>query len=144
MPERLVAALVLLGIGLFILWGIAIRPAMRTLQAAPTQLDALDAQYQHMQRLALEANELRSVSPVQSAEASLALTSATERLGDKGQINIQSGRATLTLNGVSGERLRAWLTEARTGARARPIEMILTRGPQGYSGNVVVTLGGTP
>jgi len=52
-------------------------------------------------------------------------------------------RATLKLNGVSGEALRDWLSEARSAARARAVEVTLTRNPQGYSGTVVVTLGAT-
>jgi general secretion pathway protein M len=47
----------------------------------------------------------------------------------------------LTLNGVSGEQLRSWLAEARSGARARPVEAQLSRGPQGYTGTLVVSLG---
>ena len=38
--------------------------------------------------------------------------------------------------------LAAWLAEVRSAARARVVEATLTRGPQGYSGSVVVALGG--
>jgi general secretion pathway protein M len=92
--------------------------------------------------MALEARELRGAAPVPANQAALALKSATDRLGDKGRIAVQNDRATLTLSGVTGEALRAWLTEARSGARARPIEAQLTRGPQGYAGTIVLTFGG--
>jgi len=56
---------------------------------------------------------------------------------------IQGERATLTLNtGVNPEALRAWLNEARSGARARPVEAQLQRGPLGYTGTIGVALGG--
>ena len=57
---------------------------------------------------------------------------------------MQSDRATLTLvTGVAPEALRAWLTEARSGARARPVEAQLQRGPLGYTGTISLTLGGS-
>lgn len=140
--ERLGASAAMLAVGVLIVWMIAVAPALRTLREAPAKLDALDAQLQSMQRLAGEVRELRNVSPVSAQQAADALKSATDRLGDKGRISIQNDRATLTLTGVSGERLRAWLGEARSGARARPIEAQLTRGPQGYAGTLVVTFAG--
>jgi len=138
--ERLGVTLAAVVIGIALVWMVA--PALRTLRETPAQIDALDAQLQSMQRLALEARELRGAAPVLATQAALALKSATDRLGDKGRIALQGDRATLTLNGVTGETLRAWLTEARSGARARPIEAQLTRGPQGYAGTLVVTFGG--
>ncbi|HEX6363118.1 MAG TPA: type II secretion system protein M, partial [Albitalea sp.] len=56
-------------------------------------------------------------------------------------IAFQGDRATLTLSGVSGEALREWLGEARSAARARPVDVQLTRTGSGYAGLVVVTLG---
>ena len=55
---------------------------------------------------------------------------------------MQGERAVLTLQGASTSQLRDWLAEARSGARARPVEARLTRAAQGYSGTVVVALGG--
>jgi general secretion pathway protein M len=140
--ERLGLTLAGIAIGIAVLWMIAVGPALRTLRETPAQIDALDAQLQSMQRLAAEARDLRGAAPVAATQAALALKSATDRLGDKGRINMQGDRATLTLNGVTGDGLRAWLTEARSGARARPIEARLTRGPQGYAGTLVVSIGG--
>jgi general secretion pathway protein M len=140
--ERLGLTLAGIAIGIAVLWMIAVGPALRTLRETPAQIDTLDAQLQSMQRLAAEARDLRGAAPVAATQAALALKSATDRLGDKGRINMQGDRATLTLNGVTGEALRAWLNEARSGARARPIEARLTRGPQGYAGTLVVSIGG--
>jgi general secretion pathway protein M len=134
------AALTVVAIGL--LWVVAVAPALRTLREAPVQIDALDLQLQSMQRMAAEARELRGAAPVPASQAALALKSATDRLGEKGRIAVQGDRATLTLTGINTAGLKAWLSEARSGARARPVEMQLTRGPQGYSGAIVVTFGG--
>lgn len=144
LPERERLGLTLAGvvIGIALLWMIGVAPALRTLRETPSQIDALDVQLQSMQRMAAEAKELRGAAPVSSAQAAQALKSATDRLGEKGRLNLQGDRAILTLSGVTGETLRAWLTEARSGARARPIEAQLTRGPQGYTGTVVVSFGG--
>lgn len=140
--ERLGLSLAATVIGIAILWMIAVAPALRTLRETPAQIDALDMQLQSMQRLAAEARELRGAAPVPAMQAAAALKSATERLGDRGRITVQGDRATLTLSGVTGAALRGWLTEARSGARARPTEAQLTRGPQGYAGTIVVTIGG--
>jgi general secretion pathway protein M len=140
--DRRLSALAGTVLGLFITWTLAVQPAWRTLQAAPAQRDALDAQWQAMQRLAAEAKELRGAPPVSIEQSSAALQAATERLGDKGRLSVQGERAVLTLQGASTSQLRDWLAEARSGARARPVEARLTRAAQGYSGTVVVALGG--
>jgi len=140
--DRRLSALAGTVLGLFITWTLAVQPAWRTLQAAPAQRDALDAQWQAMQRLAAEAKELRGAPPVSIEQSSAALQAATERLGNKGRLSVQGERAVLTLQGASTSQLRDWLAEARSGARARPVEARLTRAAQGYSGTVVVALGG--
>ncbi|WOB09270.1 type II secretion system protein GspM [Piscinibacter gummiphilus] len=140
--ERMGLTLAGIAIGIAIVWMIGVAPALRTLREAPAQIDSLDLQLQAMQRMATEARDLRGAAPVPATQAAQALKSATERLGDKGKLAVMGDRATLTLSGVTGEALRAWLTEARSGARARPVEAQLTRGPQGYAGTLVVSLGG--
>ncbi len=129
-------------LGLFIVWGLAVQPAWRTIAAAPAELDALDAQLQAMQRLAAESAELRATPPVNTEQASAALQAATQRLGDKARLTLQGDRAVLTLNGAGTLQLRGWLAEARSGARARPLEVKLARGAQGFSGTLVVAIGG--
>lgn len=140
--ERL--ALVLMGAVLLfaIGWLLFVQPAWRTLRETPVQIDQLDAQLQQMQRLAAEAQTLRDVAAVSTGQATAALRAATERLGDKGRLSLLGDRASLTLNGASPEALRGWLIEARSAARARPIEAQLTRAGNGYSGTLVVQLSG--
>lgn len=139
-------ALLALGaaLGVLIVWLLLIQPAWRSLRETPAQLDRLDAQLQHVQRLAAESQALRGVAPVPPAQAAAALRAATDRLGDKGRLTQQGDRATLTLNGASPEALRGWLLEARSAARARPVEAQLTRAAQGYSGTLIVLVGSPP
>jgi general secretion pathway protein M len=125
-----------------VVWALLVQPAWRTLSRAPAELDRLETQLQTMQQLAAETQQLRAAPPITPDEASAALNAATARLGDKGKLLIQGNRATLTLTGVGSGALRDWLTEARAGARAKPIEANLTRATQGYSGSLVLTVGG--
>jgi general secretion pathway protein M len=138
--DRLLAGGTLALLSLWLLWSLAISPALNTLSKTPGQIAAIDAQLQIMQRLAVEAKELRTVSAVPTAQALDALKSATARLGDKARLSIQGDRSTLNLSGVSAEQLRSWLNETRSGARIRPEESQLTRGPKGYIGTVIVSM----
>ncbi|MDP1690743.1 MAG: type II secretion system protein GspM [Burkholderiaceae bacterium] len=125
---------------LFLFWALAIAPAWRTARATPAQLDQLDAQLQQMQRQANEARELRAIPALGSTQAAAALRAASDGLGSAGRLQLSGDRATLTLTGASGAQLRDWLVEARSAARARPLEANLARGPQGYSGSIVLAL----
>jgi len=138
--ERRGLGLAAWAIGLVLLWTLAITPAWRTVVAAPAQLDRLDAQLQLMQRLANESRELRAAPATNSAQSVVALRTATDTLGTAGRLQIAGDRATLTLTGINGSQLRDWLVEARGSARARALEANLTRGAQGFSGNIVVAL----
>ncbi len=141
--ERQAVVIVGLVLATFVIWTLFVQPALNTVRTAPAQLDRLDAQYQQMQRIATESTALRAAPRVAAGQAQLALKAATDRLGDRGRLVIQGERATLTLTtGVDPEALRAWLSEARSGARARPVEAQLQRGALGYTGTIGVTLGG--
>ncbi len=137
---RTAATVVVLGLG----WLLLVQPALRTLRELPPRIDAVDAELQQMQRLAVEAKELRSLPTVQPAQARAALQAATDRLGDNAKLVLQGDRAVLNVNGVPGAALVAWLGEARSAARARPDEARLSNGPSGYSGTVAVSLPHTP
>lgn len=140
--DKRLLLLVAVAITLFLVWWLAVQPALRTLAAAPAQLDALDLQLQGMQKLAAESRELRSAPPMSPADSLAALQAATARLGAAGKLSVQGERAVLTLSGASTAQLRDWLSEARSGARARPIEASLSRAAQGYTGTLIVAVGG--
>ena len=142
--ERRAVIVVLAVLGALLVWSLFVQPAWRSASAAPAVLDQLDAELQQMQRVAGESRTLRGVAPVSQTQAGAALKAASERLGDKAKLNLQGDRATLTLTGISPEALRAWLNEARSGARARPVEATLQRGASGFTGSLTVTLGAAP
>lgn len=141
--RRLVAGAALV-LGAYLLWALALQPAWRTIQRAGAELEALDRQLQTMQALADEAHQLRETPPVAPDRAADALQAATARLGPQGRLLLQGDRAILTLNGAGTSALRDWLAEARTGARARPLEANLSRAGSGISGTVVLAIGGAP
>lgn len=140
--ERSLFLAATLVLGLYLTWAVAVQPAWRTIDRAAAERDGLDRQWQTMQRLADESRQLRAAPLVSQPQAVAALEAATARLGSAGRLSLQGDRAVLTLNGVGTGALRDWLTEARTGARARPLEATLSRAAEGYSGTLVVVIGG--
>jgi general secretion pathway protein M len=142
--ERGGAALAMSAVGLLLLWAIAVQPALRTLREVPPKLDQLDTELQKMHQLAFESRNLRAIPTVAPGQAAAALQTATERLGEKAHILVQNNRATLTLNDLQGDALAGWLAEARSIARARPVEAQWVRGPHGYSGTLIVGFGEQP
>ncbi len=111
-----------------LLWWVALAPALRTLREAPAQHAALDAQLQRMQALQSEALQLQAAPAAPAGDASQALrTSLTQRLGTQAQINILGDRATVTLKGAPADGVAEWLSQARSNARAVPVEARLAR-----------------
>jgi len=141
--ERQLIVAMAIAIVVLLVWLIAVQPALRTVRAAPAELDQLDLQLQQMQIAALESETLRSASPVPPAQATEALRAASERLGTKAKLSLQGDRATLTFTALPFESLNTWLGEARHAARARPVEAQFLKSAGGYSGSISLTLAGT-
>jgi general secretion pathway protein M len=139
--ERQLIAAMVVAVGILLLWWIAVQPALRTLREASIEIERLEQQTQQVQLAAAEMQTLRSVSPVPTEQAMAALRSATARLGDKAKISVQGERATLSFTGIPAEALRAWLGEARSGARARPLEAQMIKSGPGYNGSITVSVG---
>ena len=59
------------------------------------------------------------------------------------QLNVVGDRATITLKGASADALAQWLAQARSNARATPVEARLTRSATAAApaGQTPVTLG---
>lgn len=113
---------------LALLWWVAIAPALKTLQNAETQRRTLDAQWQTMQSLQIQAQALQSQPGVNQGDALRALESSVKQgLGATAQLNVVGDRATVTLRGTSADALAQWLAQARVNARALPSEARLTR-----------------
>ena len=140
--ERQLIVVMGLAVGVLVVWLTLLQPALRTLREAPIDLDRLDQQMQQMQLAAGEMQTLRAASPVPAEQAATALRAATAQLGERAKLAIQGDRATLTFTGVPADALRAFLGEARSAARARPMEAQLVKAATGYSGSVTLSLGG--
>lgn len=140
--ERQLIVVMVVAVAVLLVWLVLVQPALRILREAPLELDRLDQQMQQMQLAASEMQGLRSASPVPTEQASTALRAATAQLGSSAKLAIQGDRAVLTFTGIQGDALRAWLGEARSAARARPMEAQLVKAATGYSGSITVSLGG--
>jgi general secretion pathway protein M len=141
--ERRVAAVATAVIVILLLWLVALRPAWQATRALPAEVRRLDAQLQQMQRLAAETRGLRGAAAVAPSQSADALRASALALGDGARLVVAGDRATLTLTDVAGDELQRWLLEAREGARARPVDVTLTRNPEGnFAGSVVVALPG--
>jgi general secretion pathway protein M len=139
--ERRMVAAAAAVVAFAVAWMLFVRPAWHTVRETPKEIDALDLQLQQMQGMAAEARELHGVAPMSPDQSGQALQAATQRLGNKARVTMQGDRAVVNLNGVTTRQFSEWLNDVRAGARARPLEVQLSRGPQGYSGTVVVGLG---
>ena len=127
------------------MWWLGLAPALRTVRAAPAQIEAVEGQLQEMQRLAAEVRELRALPALPLTQAQAALSAAAQRQGDPLRLTLQGERATVDIASLPGDALVVWLAEVRMSARARVVEAQLGRTPQGeYRGRLVLVLGGRP
>lgn len=139
--ERQMVLVIAGALAFLAIWLLLVRPAWTTLDDAPALRAQADAQLLQMQAISSEARQLRALPPVPQSVAEQVLKSATDDLGGKAKLALQGERATLSVTGINGEDLRAWLIKARGGARARPVEASLTRSGDGYDGTLVVAIG---
>lgn len=128
-------------LGLTLLVLVGIRPAVRTLQQSPAQLNEINATLDDMRRQADEVRALRQLPAVPPAQAQAALQSATERMGPSITLSVQADRVVAKLTKVPGGQLAEWLSEVRASARARPLEAnIAETEPGAYSGSITLAL----
>lgn len=132
--QDLVRAAVAL-IALALLWWVALAPALQTLRSAPARHAAVDRQLQQMQALQTEARQLQATPPARAGDTlALLRNSLSQHLGSAGQLQTMGDRATVTLKGAPAADLARWLAEARSNARAQPIEAQLARSTATPSG----------
>jgi general secretion pathway protein M len=142
--ERRAVGLAAAVVGLALLWGLGVAPALATLRQAPEQHRQLDAQLEQMRRLAASAERLRAQGDGPSLTpdaARLALQQATTTLlGEAAQLSVQGDRASLTLRGVPPDALARWLAQVRINARLTPLQADLQHSaePPGWSGQLVL------
>jgi general secretion pathway protein M len=131
-------------VGAVAVWLLGLQQPLTQGRLAQQRLAGLQEQQGVMQRQATEAQALKTAAPLAAAQAEQALQAATVRLGPRGRLLRQGDRAVLTVEGASGSELQAWWAEARAGARARIVELQLSRTERGLAGTITVTLGATP
>ena len=98
--ERRALGLAAAVVAMALLWWLALAPALATLRQAPAQHAKLDAELQHLQTLAAQAQALQSQPPLGRDEALRALEAATQRhLGADAKLNAVGDQATATAAG---------------------------------------------
>ena len=143
--ERLAMQLAAGLVGLALSWWLLIAPALQTLRLAATLGTELDLQLQQMRGLQLQAQALQAAPPLGTGEALRALeASVKQSLGATAQLNALGERASVSVKGISPERLAQWLAQARVNAHALPVEAHLTRsnepGAVKWDGSIVLRL----
>ncbi len=153
--ERAAVGLALVVVAAYLLWAVALAPALRTLRAAPEQHRLADAQLAEVRALANQAQALQNQRGAQAltrAEAVRALEQATQQtLGATTRVAVAGNRATVSLNATPPDALARWLAQARLNAHLLPQEVQLQRSGEGttlrWSGSVVLggpALGNAP
>ena len=134
-------------LGLVLLWGVLVAPALRTLRQADAQQRSLDGQLQRMQSLQAQAQALQSQPRISHDDALRALQASVKQgLGNSAQLNVVGDRATVTLRNTPADALAQWLAQARVNARAIPSEARLVRNtanptePAAWDGTLVLSL----
>jgi general secretion pathway protein M len=134
------AAMVVL---LALLWWVGVAPALATLRTAESQHRTLDAELQNMRAMAAEAASLQATPRVKADDGRKALElSVKERFAGTAQLAVAGDRATVTLKGAAPGALAEWLVQARSSARALPLEarLSLNAARTGWDGSIVLTL----
>ncbi len=141
--ERRLLAAALTVVMLAVLWWVGVSPALQTLRGAESQHRTLDAELQTMRALAAEAASLQALPRIQANDSRKALElSVRQGLGASAQLTVSGERATVTLKGASAEALAQWMVQARSNARATPVEarLMLNAARTGWDGSVTLSL----
>lgn len=128
---------------LILLWFIALLPALDTLRKGESQHRELDAQLETMRVLAAEAAQLQALPRIGADDRRRALdASVAQHLGSAAQLAVAGERASVTLKNVSPQALVQWLEQARSSAKATPVEvrLNLSTSRSGWDGSVVLIL----
>ena len=143
--ERRLVALASALVLLALVWAVCIAPAVKTLAAAPAQLEKLDAQLQSMVKLAAQAKGLQNRPAVSRDDALRTLESSLQqRLGTSAQLSVAGERVSVVLKGAAPDALAQWLSQARVTSRAVATQARLTRGVGGWDGTLVFELPPSP
>ena len=120
--ERIGLTLAAAVVGVALLWGVLIAPALRTRASADQQMTALALQLDAMQALQARAQALQAQPVIAPQDALKALQTAAADLGKNGSLLVGGETATLTLKQVSATTLAQWLS-AQPGQTLVPFEV---------------------
>ncbi|TDM05394.1 MAG: general secretion pathway protein GspM [Ideonella sp. MAG2] len=142
--ERQLVLLAAAAVALLLIWLLVLKPTWTVWRELPAKTAKVEDELLQLQLLASDAKDLKGQPAISPAQAQEAIKTATDRLGAHGKLTIAGDRATLTLTDAPPTQWRAWMAEARAGARARPISAQIQRGANGLQGQVVVSLPTAP
>jgi len=140
--ERALIAAAACLIGAALVWQLLLAPALKTLRQAPERHAALDAQWQRMQALRAQAQQLQQTPPTHAGATIQALQSSLAReLGSSAQLTANGPQATITLTNAPAHALAQWLAHARSVTHATPLQAQLTRAQDTHwNGTLVLAL----
>lgn len=127
--ERYLSTLAASAVGILLVWAVALAPALKSLQKSQAQRLVLDSQMQQMLALQAEARQLAAQPKIGRDAALRGLRESVAALGTGAQMQSSGERAIVTLQNVPAATVAAWLGQARTDARAIPVEVRLVRSP---------------
>lgn len=117
------------------LWSLALAPALRTWQEAPSRQALLDATSSQMQQLQAQAQAFKKPSTVTRTEALRWLEdNIPTQLGAQTRWQLQGERLSVQLSGTSPEQLASFLMQARARAQALPAQAQLNQAHADNSG----------
>ena len=124
-------------------------PALKTWQKVPEQREKLAQDLAAVQALRGQVQALKNQPSLSFDAAYLALGKTTRSyLPANTSMNLLGDQVTVQLQAVPAHALAQWLAQARSNARATPLEARLTRSAApaaaAPAGNAPVTLGSTP
>ncbi|MBS7806181.1 type II secretion system protein M [Variovorax sp. PCZ-1] len=125
--ERVMVGSAIALIAAAVLWWVGISPALAKLRQAREAAPQLDAQLQLMRAQASEAASLKAQRALSYDESLRSLENSVKTLGAGASLSVSDARASITLRGVSGDALAAWLAQVRANARLVPSELRLKK-----------------
>ena len=132
-------------VALALLWWLLLAPPLKALRTSPARHAQTNAQWQQMQQLQAQAEQLQGAPRHPGADAPALLRSSVEAaFGASAKTTIAGARATVTLTDAPASAVAAWLAQVRASSQAAPVQVQLSRVgtalPVRWSGSIVLAL----
>ena len=130
---------------LALLWWLLLAPPLKALRTSAARHAQANAQWQQMQQLQAQAEQLQGAPRHPGADAPALLRSSVEAaFGASAKTTIAGARATITLTDAPASAVAAWLAQVRASSQAAPVQAQLNRVgnalPVRWSGSIVLAL----